>query len=134
MKFDVRYYTRSGNSKKLADAVACAIGVKAEDVSCPLTEKTENLFLVTDLYAGDVDASVKAFIEANSDKIGAICSVSSAASKKTARKAVSKVADKYGIKVLDEEFFCNGSFLFMHKGRPNAKDLEDAAEFAKKIL
>ena len=37
MKVAVRYYTRSGNTKKLAEAVAKGASCGAEDVFVPLT-------------------------------------------------------------------------------------------------
>ena len=40
MKVSVRFYTRSGNTAKLADAIAKEIGVKAEAVSVPLEDKS----------------------------------------------------------------------------------------------
>ena len=46
MKIAVRYYTRSGNTKKLADAIAEAASVDAKDVSVTLEEKADILFLV----------------------------------------------------------------------------------------
>ena len=44
MKIAVRYYTQTGNTKKLADAIAQALGVEAESVAQPLEEETELLF------------------------------------------------------------------------------------------
>ncbi len=37
-------------------------------------------------------------------------------------------------KVSNENFYCRGEFTAMHKGRPNANDLKDAAAFTKKVL
>lgn len=36
MKVAVRYYTRGGNTKKLADAISKALGVPAQTTSVPL--------------------------------------------------------------------------------------------------
>ena len=58
MKIAVRYYTRSGNTKKLAEAVAGAVSVEAKDVSVPLEEKSDVLFLGCSYYAFDVDQAV----------------------------------------------------------------------------
>ena len=38
MKLAVRYFTRSGNTKRLAEAVTRALGQQALDVSHPLSE------------------------------------------------------------------------------------------------
>ena len=51
MKIAVRYYTRSGNTQKLAEAVAAAVGVEALPVSEPLTEPVDVLFLGCSYYA-----------------------------------------------------------------------------------
>ena len=50
----VRYYSRSGNTKLVADAIADAIHVKAVSVDqadAPLTEKADVLFIGGALYA-----------------------------------------------------------------------------------
>lgn len=41
MRIAIRYYTRSGNTKKLAEAISAALGVSAESIDTPLTERAE---------------------------------------------------------------------------------------------
>ena len=41
MNYAVRYYTKTGNTKKLADAVAKAVGVEALPISSPVDEKVD---------------------------------------------------------------------------------------------
>ncbi|MBR4024198.1 MAG: flavodoxin, partial [Firmicutes bacterium] len=79
MKAAVRYYTKTGNTKKICDAIAEAIGVEAKSVDDPLEEETEVLFLGNSVYAANIDKEVKDFVEANKDKIGCLVNVSSAA-------------------------------------------------------
>lgn len=133
MNIAVRYYTKSGNTKKLADAIGDAVGVKAEDVSTPLTEKTDILFLGSSVYAGGVDEAVKTFLSKNAQEIECIVNFSTAAVLSSTYKQISKLAASNGIKIADEEFHCRGSFGIMHKNHPDAKDLKNAANFAKKI-
>ena len=45
MKIAVRYYTKTGNTKRLAEAVAKAVGVEALPISTPITEPVDVLFL-----------------------------------------------------------------------------------------
>ena len=59
MTIAVRYYTRSGNTKKLADAVAQTASVESKDITCSLDEKADVLFLGCSYYAFDVDEAVK---------------------------------------------------------------------------
>ena len=44
MKTAVRYYTKTGNTKRLAEAVAGAVGAEALPISVPVTEPVDVLF------------------------------------------------------------------------------------------
>ena len=134
MKIEVRYFTRGGNTKKLADAIAQAIGVEAKDVSSPLTEHTDILFLGSSVYAAGVDDKIKVFLAQNKDKIGKLYNFSTAALISSTYKQIQKLAEEHGISLAAEEFHCRGSFAVMHRNHPDAKDLNDAANFAKKVL
>lgn len=133
MKTAVRYFSRGGNTQKLANAIAGAVGVEALDVSIPLNEKVDALFLGSSVYAGGVDEAVKIFIRENSAKIGKIYNFSTAALASSTYKQVEKLASECGVEMAREEFRCRGSFAIMHRGRPNAVDLSRAAEFAKNM-
>ena len=78
MKTAVRYYTQSGNTKKLAEAIASELGVEVKDVSCPLEEQTELLFLCNSVYWAGIDKRVKQFVRDNAQKIGSLVNVSTA--------------------------------------------------------
>lgn len=134
MNIAVRYYTRSGNTKKIADAVAKAASVEAKDITNPLTEKVDILFLGCSYYAFDVDEAVKEFIVKNKDNIGKIVCFGTSAMMKSMKKPVKKVADTVGVAVADDEFHCRGQFGKVHKGRPNEKDLADVSAFATKVI
>lgn len=134
MTIAVRYYTRSGNTKKLADAVAQTASVESKDIDCPLDEKADILFLGCSYYAFDVDEAVKKFIIENKDNIGKIVCIGTSAMMKSMKKPVKKVADTVGVAVAEEEFHCRGEFAKFHKGRPNETDIEKVCEFAKNIV
>lgn len=55
MRVEVRYYSKTGNTKKLAEAVAKAAGVEAKTTSSPIMEGTDILFLGSSVYAAGVD-------------------------------------------------------------------------------
>lgn len=134
MNIAVRYYTRSGNTKKLADAVAKAVSAEALDVSVPLDEKADILFLGCSYYAFDMDEAVKQFILTNKEFIGKIVCFGTSAMMKSMKKPVSKIADTVGVTVADEEFHCRGEFAKFHKGRPNETDIAKISDFVKKIV
>lgn len=135
MKIAVRYYSRGGNTKKLADAIASEAGVKAETVDQPLREPVDVLFLGSSVYAAGVDDSVKKFIaDLDPSMAKRIINFSTAALLPSTYNQVSKLLSEKGMKLDPEEFHCRGSFAIMHKGHPDAKDLNDARAFVRKVL
>ncbi len=134
MNVAIRYYTRSGNTKKLAKEVAHVVGVKAESVSVPLREKVDILFLGCSYYAFDADIHVKEFILSNKDNIGMIVCIGTSAIMKSMYKTIKKVTDEAGVELAKDEFHCHGSFGPLHKGRPNEADLEKVRTFARTVI
>jgi flavodoxin len=135
MRFAVRYYTKTGNTKRLAEAVAKAVGVEALPLSSPIEEPVDILFLGNSYYAFSIDPEVRKFIQLlPADKVGRIVNFGSAAMLNSTLKKVKAEAAKRGIAVDDREFHCKGEFKGIHKGRPNSEDLAAAAEFAKTFI
>lgn len=134
MKAAVRYFTKTGHTKLLADAIAEVAGVTAETIDKPLEEDVDILFLGSAVYATKLDDEVKNFIDGISVNVGKVVPFSSAAILSGTYKQVKAECEAKGLKVSDEEFFCKGAFGIIAKGRPNSKDAENAAAFAKKFL
>lgn len=134
MKAAVRYFTRSGNTKKLADEIGRTAGVEAKDVSVPLEEYADVLFLGSSVYAAGVDEAVKRFLRDNCSNIGTVYNFSTAAILPSTYKQIKKLADELGIKIAEEEFHCRGSFGIMHRSHPNEEDIKNAALFAEDAL
>ena len=135
MKCAVRYYTKTGNTKRLAEAVAAAPGVEALPISEPVREPVDILFLGNSYYAFNIDPEVRDFIQSlDSGKVGKIANFGSAAMLNSTYKKVKAEADKLGIPMAEREFHCKGEFKGVHKGRPNAEDLAAAAAFAKSLI
>ena len=135
MKVEVRYYTKTGNTKRLAEAVAKAVGVEALPIDVPVTEKTDILFLGNSYYAFSIDPEVRAFIRSlDKDKVGKIVNFGSAAMMNSTIKKVRAEASKIGIPVDSSEFHCKGEFKGIHKGKPDDSDLKNLSEFARRII
>ena len=135
MKAAVRYYTKTGNTKKLAEAIAGALGIQALPISEPITETVDMLFLGNSYYAFTIDPEVRAFIRSlDKNRIGRIVNFGSAAMLNSTYKKVKAEADKAGIPMDEREFHCKGEFKGIHKGRPDREDLAAAAAFAKSML
>lgn len=134
MKIAIRYYTKTGNTKKLAEAIGSAINVEAKTIDEPLTENVDILFLGSAVYAAGIDKKVKDFIESINVNVGEVVNFSSAALIESTYKQVKKQVEAKGLKMSENEFHCRGAFKFVHRGRPNEDDLKDVQEFAKRII
>ena len=135
MKYAVRYYTKTGNTKRLAEAVAQALGVEALPIREPVAEPVDLLFLGNSYYAFSIDPEVRSFVRSlDKTKVGKIVNFGSAAMLNSTYKKVKAEADKIGVPMEPREFHCRGEFKGVHKGKPDAEDLKAAAVFAKSFL
>ena len=62
MTYAVRYYTKTGNTKRLAEAIAKELEVEALPISEPVTEPVDALFLGNSYYAFTIDPEVRTFV------------------------------------------------------------------------
>ena len=135
MNIAVRYYTKTGNTRRLAEAVAQALGTEALPITEPVAEPVDLLLLGNSYYAFTIDPEVRAFIRSlNKNKVGRIANFGTAAMMNSTWKKVKAEADKLGIPMVKSEFHCKGEFKGAHKGRPNADDLAAASAWAKTLL
>ncbi len=134
MKIAIRYYTKTGNTKKLAESIASVVNVEAKTVDEPLTEDVDILFLGSAVYAAGIDKKVKEFIKNIDVNVGSVVNFSSAALIESTYKQVKSEVEKKGLNMSEDEFHCRGAFKFVHRGRPNEDDLKDVQEFAKRII
>ena len=125
MEIAIRYYTKTGNTKKLAES---------KTVDEPLTEDVDILFLGSAVYAAGIDKKVKEFIKNIDVNVGSVVNFSSAALIESTYKQVKSEVEKKGLNMSEDEFHCRGAFKFVHRGRPNEDDLKDVQEFAKRII
>lgn len=134
MKLAVRYYSRGGNTKKIAEAIAKAVGVEAKTVTEPLDEDVDILFLGSAPYAFNIDEEVKKFINGIHVSVGKVVNFSTSAAVRSTRKYVEELLAEKKIPAAKEEFSCRGAFGMLHKGRPNEDDQKAAADFARGII
>lgn len=135
MNIEVRYLSKSGNTKKLAERIANTAGCEAKSIEYPVNQKTDILFLGASVYWGGIDKDIKQYIDSlDNRKIKKVIVFSTSAMTERAFPSVKKLLDKKGIDVNDENFYCRGEFKVLHKGRPNIQDLKEVQHFAEKIL
>jgi flavodoxin len=134
MNYAVRYYTKTGNTKRLAEAVAKELGVEALPITEPVSEKVDILFLGNSYYAFNIDPEVREFVASlDKEKVGKIVNFGTAAMLNSTYRKVKEEADKAGIPMDPKEFHCRGEFKGIHKGRPNESDIAEAVKFVQQF-
>ena len=136
MQIAVRYFSRGGNIRKLAEAMAAALGVEALDITHPLPEPVDLLFIGGAAYAFGIDTKLEQYIELLTPTyVDAACVFCShAVTSHIAPEAIRRLLEERGIEVLSKAFICPGEFTLAHRGRPNDADLRMAAEFAQEVV
>ncbi|MBP3853552.1 MAG: hypothetical protein J6D18_03175 [Erysipelotrichaceae bacterium] len=135
MNVAIRYFSRGGNTKKLADAISQEVGVEAKTVSNPLKEACDILFLLSSVYAADVDNRVKDFIQSlDPAKVKKVVNLSTSASGRTTDKKVKALLADKGIEMEEQSFHCSGSFLIVHRNHPDKKDIQKCREFVRNLI
>ena len=134
MRTEVRYFSRNGGTKKLAEAIAAAVDAQAKGVDTPIDKYADVVFLGSSVYGGKADPAVTQFVRQNGKNIGKIVVFGSACTSKSTYPQIKAVAADCGVKTAEMFFQCKGAFWLFNKGRPNDKDCADAAEFARKQI
>lgn len=135
MNTKVVYYTKSGNTKKVADAIANEVGCEAQNLENSSAVSADVLFLGASVYKFGIDKAVLNFIAGlDSNAIGSAVIFSTSAMSDSGYPKLVKAFEARGIKVQEEHFYCKGEFMFANKNRPNTDDLASAKKFAKEIV
>lgn len=130
MKVEVRYYSRSGNTKALAEAIAKGVGTEAisvVDENSKLTEKIDILFIGGALYAYGLDNNLKKYLsELDANTVGKAVVFSTSWISKHSLDLIRKALEQKGINVLEEVIY--------YKNMPKDNELKEAEEKAKNII
>lgn len=122
MKNAVRYYSRSGNTRTAAEAIARAIGtdaVSVDSASASLQEPVDVLFIGGALYAYGIDKHLKAYLGSlKKDQVKKAVVFSTSWISKHAIDLIKGELDRKGIPVEKETLY--------FRGKPGEKQLQDA--------
>jgi Flavodoxins len=139
MNIRVFYWSKTGNTKKVAETMADVLGCQAESIlSDPEPVSADILFLGAAVYATfnhEINPAVSEFIgRLDPTKIGKVILFCTGFAD-TAVKTMSGLLKKKGIPFAEDSFFCKGKmFLFFNFGHPNGTDIENAKRFAKTTI
>lgn len=131
----IRFYSKFGHSKQMAEAVEDIVGVKAATVAEPLTEPVEVLYLGAGVFLGKVNSTVIDFINTlTPDKVKCVILFGSCAIIESPVPQMRKALEAKGITVSDQSFTCKGSMGPIHMGHPNQDDLNNFRKFIQSTI
>ena len=133
-KINVIYATKTKHSRKIANAVAGALGVSAQDaLNHPTLGETDLLFIVGGLYGGESLPELLDYASTlSSTQVKSAALITSSVSDKKGQEGVRSRLESKGIAVVDE-FRCIGNFLFFQLGHPNKMEVQNAVDFAVRV-
>lgn len=133
----VMFYSRGGNTKRLADAIAEELGVKAVDVKAAKLDDAKVVFLGSGTYGGKPGKEMLDFIESGNftgRKVAIFYTSANPHGNQNLVDAMTGALKSKGANIKGI-YHCPGKFLlFMNRGRPNKEDLDNARKFAREML
>lgn len=134
MSTAVVYQTMTGHSRKIARSAASALSVEAQPIAgATLPADCRLLFIVGGIYSGKSDPRLIRWIEELDARDIRLAVLMGASVSEKAQPMLRAALSAKGIRVLEEEFHCRGSFLFFRFGHPNRQELKEAAAFARRV-
>ncbi|MFC4652366.1 flavodoxin family protein [Lactococcus nasutitermitis] len=140
MKFAVRYASRGGNTRAVADVIAKKAGVTAKRVSEPLNEEVDVLFVGGGVWFANVTKDMKEFLNTlDKSKVKEVVAFSTSGHLDSAIKKIQAAAQTKGIKVsnhaIDLHMNMQGFSLFSQAGGDLTEaQTAEVEKFADEVL
>jgi flavodoxin len=131
---EVVYFSRSGNTRKVAEVMAEELGVTAKDVkTAGILPPDAFIFMGTGCYGAALAGGLVKFMEENRFNGRKVALFTTSAFGSLAELALMKkqITNK-GADII-ESFSCYGQLLLAKKGHPTEKELDNARRFAHKV-
>lgn len=136
MKISIIYYSKTGHSAKLAEAIAKELGSSALNVmDTPKVDGTDLLIVVSGIYGGKSAPELINYLNGlNPATIKQAVMVTSSLGASETQGQVRETLEKKGIRLSPESYHCKGNFLFFGLGHPNRAEIAGAGDFVKRLL
>jgi len=139
-KIAVRYQSRGGNTKTVAEAIAKAAGVTAEPIDVPVAEPVDILFVGGGVYAWDIDQSLKTYLQdLTQENVKSVAAFSTAGGMDKTGK-VAEIVKARGINVCEEtlpvKFMLRNHAAFGSKGfvTLSEKQQQSIEDFVRRVV
>jgi flavodoxin len=136
MKVKVMYHSKTGNTKKVAEAIAKAVGTTAVQITEKIKfDSADVLFIGDGVYGAKPNKVTEEFIKTlDSNKVKKVAVFGTYGGQKKAIIVMKELLKKQRINVIEESFGCKGrSWFILNPTHPDVNDLNAAQQFAKKI-
>jgi flavodoxin len=131
----VRYLSKTGHTKLVADVIAQELSVVAAPLDEPLPDEVAVLFLGGALYGFGLDDELKTYITTLSPaNIAKVYVFATSALLTSVNQTIKSLLIAQGLSVADETFHCYGKFAALRSKHPDDADLQAAAAFAKGLV
>lgn len=134
MKVAIRYYSRTGNTKKLACAIQEQLGVAAESIDIPIPYDIELLFLGTSTYGGRMAREISDFIPTLKHRKIKVVAFSSSLFRKSNYQFLHKQLSNAKVLLLPENFHSGRLTHLFRRQCPNDVDLKKIKTFSQEIV
>ena len=134
MKIAIRYYSKTGNTEKLAQKISTLTQTPALDITHKLIEDIDILFFGSGVYGNALDPRVINYLSNITINVKEIINFSTSGIMQSNYSLVKEVLETTPHKLSDNEFHCPGTFVDFNKGRPNEDDMNKLEFFTKKII
>jgi flavodoxin len=132
--YEVIYFSRGGNTRKVAVAIADELQVKARHIQSVKSLPAEaDIFLGSGLYLLTPSKLVREFMQNNDFQGRKVALFGSSTSGLGIEIMGMERSLKHKGATIIGKFHCAGKFAFIRKGRPGKKDLEKARQFARAV-
>jgi flavodoxin len=131
---EVVYFSRSGNTRKVAEIIAEELGVTAKDVkTAGILPPDAFIFLGSGCYGAVLANGLVKFMEDNRFNGRKIALFTTSAFGSLSELALMKkqITNK-GADIIDS-FSCYGQLLLAKKGHPTQKELDNARKYARRV-
>lgn len=138
MNIRIIYHSKTGNTKKVAEAMAASLGIRAEAMaSAGQGVAADLLVLGGAVYATsdhDLDPALERFIAGlDPARVKRAVVFSTGFSEGNLERLRARLAAR-GIPVAPGGFYCKGRFALFNRKHPDATDLAAAAAFARDLV
>jgi flavodoxin I len=128
-------FSRGGNTRKIAGAIAEELGVPVQDTNAPFPRDARLVFLGSGTYGGKPGEPMEKFIESENfsgKEVALFCTSGGQRGAEHMMGVMREALLRKGATVIGD-FSCRGKFLFTNRGRPNTEDLANAKKFAREM-